>query len=80
MPYTLNDICIDVCLIVTFTPSGEVESIVSGGEECGSSPSIVINSDGSITITLPLVACLSLVLNNDLSVGTSLTSLSFKTS
>ncbi|PEM39108.1 hypothetical protein CN611_31995, partial [Bacillus wiedmannii] len=22
MAYTLNDICIDVCLIVTFTPSG----------------------------------------------------------
>jgi len=50
MAYTLS---IDVCLIATFTPSGGVESIVSGGEECGSSPSIVINSDGSITITLP---------------------------
>lgn len=69
-----------MCLIVTFTPSGRVESIVSSGEGCGSSPSIVINSDGSITITLPLVACLSLVLNDDLSVGASLTSLSFKTS
>lgn len=69
-----------MCHIVTFTPSGRVESIVSSGEECGSSPSIVINSDGSITITLPLVACLSLVLNDDLSVGASLTSLSFKTS
>ena len=80
MALTVNDICIDVCLKVTLTPGGGAESVVSGGEECGSSPGIVINPDGSITIILPLVACFSITLNDDLSVGTSLTSLSFKTS
>ncbi|EHL66050.1 TPA: hypothetical protein QCR58_005072 [Bacillus cereus] len=80
MALTVNDICIDVCLKVTLTPGGGAESVVSGGEECGSSPGIVINPDGSITIILPLVACFSITLNDDISVGTSLTSLSFKTS
>jgi len=80
MALTVNDICIDVCLKVTITPGGGAESVVSGGEECGSSPSIVINPDGSIAIILPLIACFSITLNDDLSVVTSLTSLSFKTS
>lgn len=62
-------ICIDVCLIVTITPVSEVE--------CGFSSSIATNGNA---ITLPLVACFSITLNDDLSVRTTLTRLSFKTS
>ncbi|EEM59349.1 hypothetical protein bthur0007_27570 [Bacillus thuringiensis serovar monterrey BGSC 4AJ1] len=47
---------------------------------CGTSPTIVISPSGSIVITLPLVACFSITLNDDLSVASSLTSLSFQTS
>lgn len=50
------------------------------GGACGTSPTIVISPSGSIVITLPLVACFSITLNDDLSVASSLTSLSFQTS
>ncbi|HDX9708010.1 TPA: hypothetical protein ROY17_005826 [Bacillus thuringiensis] len=45
-----------------------------------SSPSIVINLGGSIAITLSLMAGFSITLNDDLSIGASLTSLSFRKS
>ncbi len=44
------------------------------------SPTIVISPSGSIVITLPLVACFSIALKDDLSVDSSLTSLYFQTS
>ena len=43
------------------------------------SPTIVISPSGSIVITLPLVACFSIALKDDLSVDSSLTSLYFQT-
>lgn len=80
MACTTNNVCFDVCLVVTITPGGGVTSVVNCGDTCGTSPSIVINPNGSIVITLPLVACFTITLNDDLSVVSSLTSLSFQTS
>ncbi|HDR6248281.1 hypothetical protein [Bacillus thuringiensis] len=80
MACTTNNVCFDVCLVVTITPGEEVTSVVNCGDTCGTSPSIVINPNGSIVITLPLVACFTITLNDDLSVASSLTSLSFQTS
>ncbi|MEI4801715.1 hypothetical protein ACIGHG_03300 [Bacillus sp. NPDC077411] len=77
MACTADNVCFDVCLVVTITPGGGTTSSVNCDGTCGTSPSIVINPDGSITITLPLVACFSITLNDDLSVVSSLTSLSF---
>ncbi|MGF9829512.1 hypothetical protein ABEX57_24425 [Bacillus anthracis] len=80
MACTTNNVCFDVCLVVTITPGDGVTSVVNCGDTCGTSPSIVINPNGSIVITLPLVACFTITLNDDLSVVSSLKSLSFQTS
>lgn len=80
MACTTNNVCIDVCLEITITPGSGIDAVVNCGGECGTSPTIVISPSGSIVITLPLVACFSITLNDDLSVVSSLTSLSFQTS
>lgn len=80
MACTTNNVCIDVCLEITITPGSGIDAVVNCGGACGTSPTIVISPSGSIVITLPLVACFSITLNDDLSVVSSLTSLSFQTS
>ena len=80
MACTTNNVCLDVCLKITITPGSGIDAVVDCGGECGTSPTIIINPSGSIIITLPLVACFSIALNDDLSVDSSLTSLSFQTS
>ncbi|HFK1431689.1 TPA: hypothetical protein ACGXNJ_001692 [Bacillus cereus] len=80
MACTANNVCFDVCLKITITPGSGIDAVVDCGGACGTSPTIVISPSGSIVITLPLVACFSLTLNDDLSVASSLTSLSFQTS
>ncbi|MDD0818472.1 hypothetical protein [Bacillus cereus] len=80
MACTTNNVCFDVCLMITITPSSGIDAVVDCGGACGTSPTIVISPSGSIVITLPLVACFSITLNDDLSVVSSLTSLSFQTS
>ena len=79
MACTTNNVCLDVCLKIIITGSG-IDAVVDCGGACGTSPTIVISPSGSIVITLPLVACFSITLNDDLSVVSSLTSLSFQTS
>lgn len=80
MACTTNNVCFDVCLKITITTSSGIDAVVDCGGACGTSPTIVISPSGSIVITLPLVACFSITLNDDLSVVSSLTSLSFQTS
>ncbi|MGG2016347.1 hypothetical protein [Bacillus sp. S10(2024)] len=79
MACTTNDVCFNVCLVITITPGGGTASVINCGEACGTSPTIVVNPNGSVVITLPLLACFSITLNDDLSVSSSLTSLSFVT-
>lgn len=80
MACTTNNVCFDVCLKITITPGSGIDAVVDCGGACGTSPKIVISPSGSIVITLPLIACFSILLNDDLSVASSLTSLSFQTS
>ncbi|EMA6343013.1 hypothetical protein ACO11K_000856 [Bacillus cytotoxicus] len=80
MACTTNNICFDVCLVITITPGNGISSSVNCDGTCGNSPSIEISPTGSIIITLPLIACFSITLNDDLSVASQLTSLSFQTS
>ena len=80
MACTTNNVCFDVCLEITITPGGGVTVAVDCGGTCGTSPVIVISPSGAIVITLPLIACFSITLNDDLSVSSLLTSLSFQTS
>jgi hypothetical protein len=70
-----NDICFKVCLMITIVPGQGVTSVIRCGDECGTSPRIDVTSSGSIIIILPLTACFSITLNNDLSVTSALTSL-----
>jgi hypothetical protein len=74
-----NDICFKVCFddLLTIVPGQGVTSVIRCGDECGTSPRIDVTSSGSIIIILPLTACFSITLNNDLSVTSALTSLSF---
>jgi hypothetical protein len=80
MSCTTNNICFDICLKITITPGSGVSTTVDCGDACGTSPTIIINPDGSIVITLPLIACFSITLDDDLSTSAILTSLSFPTS
>ncbi|PGK42874.1 hypothetical protein CN907_08635 [Bacillus anthracis] len=80
MACTTNNVCFDVCLKITINPGSGIDAVVDCGGACGTSPTIIISPSGSIVITLPLVACFSISLNDDLSVASSLTSLSFQTS
>ncbi|HDR5362580.1 TPA: hypothetical protein QCS40_002420 [Bacillus anthracis] len=80
MACTTNNVCFDVCLKITITPGSGIDAVLDCGGACGTSPTIVISPSGSIVITLPLVACFSITLNDELSVASSLTSLSFQTS
>ncbi|WP_116344770.1 hypothetical protein [Bacillus sp. HMA207] len=80
MACTTNNVCLDVCLKITITPGSGIDAVVDCGGTCGTSPTIVISPSGSIVITLPLVACFSIALKDDLSVDASLTSLYFQTS
>lgn len=80
MACTTNNVCFDVCLEITITPGGGVTVAVDCGGTCGTSPAIVISPSGEIVITLPLIACFSITLNDDFSVSSLLTSLSFQTS
>ncbi|EMA6343006.1 hypothetical protein ACO11K_000867 [Bacillus cytotoxicus] len=77
MACTTNNICFNVCLVITITPGNGVESVVNCGNLCGTSPTIIITPCGSVVITLPLVACFTITLSDDLSVDSQLTSLSF---
>ncbi len=80
MACTTNNLCFNICLKIVITPGNGVVTNVNCGDVCGTSPTIEITPDGAIVITLPLVACFSITLNDDLSVSTLLTSLSFHTS
>jgi hypothetical protein len=75
----MNNVCFDVCLVITITPGSGATSVINCDGTCGTSPTIVINPNGSVVITLPLSACFSITLNDDLSVTSSLSSLSFVT-
>ena len=69
-----------MCALRLQLPGSGIDAVVDCGGTCGTSPTIVISSSGSIVITLPLIACFSISLNDDLSVASSLTSLYFQTS
>lgn len=69
-----------MCVLKLQLPGSGIDAEVDCGGTCGTSPTIVISPSGSIVITLPLVACFSIALKDDLSVDSSLTSLSFQTS
>ena len=69
-----------MCVLKLQLPGSGIDAVVDCGGTCGTSPTIVISPSGSIVITLPLVACFSIALKDDLSVDSSLTSLYFQTS